>query len=379
MNNVGALALLMPVALQAAAKAGWAPGRMLMPLAFGSILGGMTTLIGTPPNLIVSAFRDEAAGGAFSMFAFAPVGVPVALAGVLFISLVGWRLVPARERAGVEGFDAGAYFTEARVPEESRIDGMTLGEIEERLEHAQVIGLVRREVRLRAPRASTRVRGGDILVIEAEPEALAAALTALGLKLEEDVDPEAASEDGDAEAAERAPAGGREGETAEGRRARGRRGGASRGQRAAPRGRGDDARGAGGAADRRADRPLGDRARAARALPREHAGALAAGQARDRRLKRVRFAAGDVLLMQGAPEAIAGFAADNGCLPLAERPLRLPDRRRMLLAVGIFLAAVAVAASGLAPAAVAFAGGVLAAWSPASCRRARSTPRSTGR
>jgi di/tricarboxylate transporter len=104
MNNVGALALLMPVALQIAKRLELPPGRVLMPLAFGSILGGTTTLIGTPPNLIVSGFRAEHGASAFGMFDFSPVGLAVTGAGVLFVGLLGWRLVPARERAGAEGF-----------------------------------------------------------------------------------------------------------------------------------------------------------------------------------------------------------------------------------------------------------------------------------
>ncbi len=149
MNNVGALALLMPVALQVAAKQELPPGKVLMPLAFGSILGGMTTLIGTPPNLIVSGFREQTGSGTFTMFDFSPVGIAIAGAGVLFVALVGWRLVPARKQAGAEGFDTGAYMTEARVPEDSAAAGKTLREIETELDKAdaQVIGMVRNDVR----------------------------------------------------------------------------------------------------------------------------------------------------------------------------------------------------------------------------------------
>ena len=93
MNNVGAMALLMPVAVQVSGRLGLTAGQVLMPLAFGTILGGMTTLIGTPPNLIVSGFRDEAGLGHFSMFDFAPVGVTVAVAGVLFVAGIGWRRI----------------------------------------------------------------------------------------------------------------------------------------------------------------------------------------------------------------------------------------------------------------------------------------------
>lgn len=96
MNNVGAMALLMPVAMQLSTRLELAAGQVLMPLAFGTILGGLTTLIGTPPNLIVSGFRSESLGHGFAMFDFALVGLPLALAALLFIALLGWRLVPAR-------------------------------------------------------------------------------------------------------------------------------------------------------------------------------------------------------------------------------------------------------------------------------------------
>jgi len=148
MNNVGALALLMPVAIQLAARHALPPGKVLMPLAFGSILGGMTTLIGTPPNLIVSGFRATTSAGSFAMFDFSPVGVAIAGVGIVFVALTGRWLVPTRERAGAEGFDTGSYLTEARIPEKSKTAGKTLGEIEVILDEfdAQVVGLIRRDI-----------------------------------------------------------------------------------------------------------------------------------------------------------------------------------------------------------------------------------------
>src|SRR5690606_9257800 len=186
--NVGALAVLMPLALQIAVKQSLPPGKILMPVAFGSILGGMTTLIGTPPNLIVSGFRQQSGAGGFTMFDFAPVGLAVAAVGVLFIAIIGWRLVPTRRHAVTEGFDTGAYLTEAKVPGGSSAIGKRLFEIDEALDEtdAQVIGVVRNEVRVTAPSRGWLVREGDILVIEAEADALPTALSALGLRLEED-------------------------------------------------------------------------------------------------------------------------------------------------------------------------------------------------
>ena len=186
MNNVGAMALLMPVAVQLSGRLDMTPGQVLMPLAFGTILGGMTTLIGTPPNLIVSGFRNEAGFGHFAMFDFAPVGVAVAVAGVSFVALVGWRLVPARKASGADGFDTGSYLTEVRVPEGSKAVGLTLRAFEHEIEdsEAQVVGLVRNEVRMTAPHGGRSIREGDILVLEADVETLATALSVFGIELE---------------------------------------------------------------------------------------------------------------------------------------------------------------------------------------------------
>ncbi|MFV2090765.1 MAG: SLC13 family permease, partial [Pseudomonadales bacterium] len=172
MNNVGAMALLLPLGLQLSSRYEIAPARILMPLAFGTILGGMTTLIGTPPNLIVSAFRAEAVGEGFAMFDFTPVGVVVAMAGVAFLALLGWRLVPARSKGvGMEEFDTGAYLVEARVAADSSSIGKTLRRAEIRLEKegAQIVGLIRDDTRLHAPNPRRHIREGDVLVIEADP------------------------------------------------------------------------------------------------------------------------------------------------------------------------------------------------------------------
>ena len=107
MNNVAALALLMPVDLQAAAKAKRSPALTLMPLSFASILGGLVTLIGTPPNIVIASFRGEALGEPYRMFDFAPVGLVCAVVGVLFVAFIGWRLIPGERQAkkGKETFE----------------------------------------------------------------------------------------------------------------------------------------------------------------------------------------------------------------------------------------------------------------------------------
>jgi len=340
MNNVGAMALLMPVAVQLADRLELPPGRVLMPLAFGTILGGMTTMIGTPPNLIVAGFRAQTGAGSFAMFDFTPIGLALAVTGVLFIVLVGWRLVPVRKRAGMEEFETGAYLTEVRLAEESKAVGMTLREVEAALEKAdaQVLGLVRNEVRMHAPQAWRKVQAGDILIIEAEVDALASALSSLGLGLEEAV---AADEEEGAADDDPAPASGD---------------------------RDDESATAdeivlqelvvrpGSALSGRAASELSLRTRYGLnllAVSREGARSMA-------RLRTLRIQAGDLLLMQGPEEALAEFAADYGCVPLAARELRLPDRRQAFSAAAIMLLAVAGAAFGLLPAAVSFALGVLA-------------------
>jgi di/tricarboxylate transporter len=371
MNNVGAMALLMPVAIQLARRLELTPGQVLMPLAFGTILGGMTTLIGTPPNLIVSSFRAQAGGASFGMFDFTPVGLAVAAVGVAFVAFVGWRLVPARQPAGIEGFEAGAYLTEARVADDSAAAGKTLREIEDALDDtgAQVVGLVRHEVRISAPDLRRKVQAGDILVIEAEAEALADVLATLGLKLEEAVAPppehaETADAEGKpAKAKPPQPARAAAGQRTSAGRARGAQGSDAKGHEA------DDQR------ERAREIALIELAvlpgsvlagrSASDILLRTRYGlnllALSRhGQRSTARLRSLAIRPGDLLLMQGPPEAVAEFAADNGCVPLAERELRIPNRRQAWIAGAVMALAVAGAAFGLLPAAISFALGVLA-------------------
>jgi di/tricarboxylate transporter len=353
MNNVGALALLMPVALQVAAKQGLPPGQVLMPMSFGSILGGMTTMIGTPPNLIVSGFRAEAGLGSFTMFDYTPVGITVAAVGILFIAVFGCRLVPVRERRGAEEFETGAYITEVRVHQGSKADGMRLHEVERALEQsgAQVLSMVRNDVRVMAPRGGRFVRTGDILVIEAEADALASALSSLGLKLDE-FKPEQPADEAEKPAQER-PADKTEAKEADRKKKEDKREKASGGDEiklvelaVLPQSR------------------LIDHSASDVQLRARYSINLLAVSRRGRRsmarLRTMTLRAGDVLLLQGAEDSVAEFANEMGCVPLAGRSLRLPDRRRIVLSSLIMLFAVGGAAFGLLPAAISFAGGVLA-------------------
>lgn len=337
MNNVGTLALLMPMAIEVSNRQNIPPGRLLMPLAFGSIFGGMTTLIGTPPNLIVAGFRAQSGAAPFSMFDFTPVGAVVTAAGILFIAAFGWRLVPVRKQAGTRGFEIGAYLTEAKVPEKSKAHGMTLDEIESALQDAdaQIVGIIREDAPIPAPHPKYRIRAGDILIIEADPASLRESLTVLGLKLEEDIQLEC-TRDADSEAAHCAKM-----ETAV-----------------------QSPEVVLAEMVLFADSGLNGRTVSdIRLRTRYGINLLAVSRQGKRtlaRLRSMRLAAGDVLLLQGEPEALNDFSIQFGCAPLAERPLKLPRKRETVMAAAVMTGGVCAAALDVVPASIAFVGAALA-------------------
>ena len=185
MNNVAALALLMPIDMQAASKAKRSPALSLMPLSFASILGGMITLIGTPPNIIIASFREQAVGEPFGMFDFSPVGAVTALVGVIFIALIGWRWIPNQgsgQGAVAKLFDLQEYTAEVRIAEDSVAIGQKLRDLDDDAEDADVaiIGLVRNGRRMPGRARYEVIAAGDLLVIEANAEAIDAFVGALG-------------------------------------------------------------------------------------------------------------------------------------------------------------------------------------------------------
>ena len=185
MNNVAALALLMPVDVQTARKAGRSPGLSLMPLSFATILGGMVTLIGTPPNIIIAAIREESLGAPFKMFDFAAVGGIAAIAGMTFVALVGWRLIPPRDDSSSTSDDLAEYIAELTVPEDSKHIGNRLSELEAEAEKTDVaiLGLIRDGKRHYGQARNTTLKAGDALVLEATPDALDEFRTTLNLAL----------------------------------------------------------------------------------------------------------------------------------------------------------------------------------------------------
>ncbi len=183
MNNVAALALLMPVDIQTARKAGRSVGLTLMPLSFATILGGMATLIGTPPNIIIASIRAETLGEPFKMFDFAPVGGIAAIAGLAFVSLIGWRLIPNRGAQEEASEALAEYIAELTLPPESPHIGKRVSELYEDAEKSDVaiIGLIRDGKRRYGRAANASLREGDALVLEARPEALDEFRAALNL------------------------------------------------------------------------------------------------------------------------------------------------------------------------------------------------------
>jgi hypothetical protein len=169
MNNVGALALLMPVAIQSAIKADRSPATVLMPLSFASILGGLVTLIGTPPNILIASYRQEVTGESFTMFDFTPVGGVIALAGILFMLLFGWRLVKVRSTdLGANLFDIDGYLFETRVTEDSPVVGMSTSKFQNMLRDNKMDLLARisGDIEFAPPDGRYKIKQGDYLMIQ---------------------------------------------------------------------------------------------------------------------------------------------------------------------------------------------------------------------
>lgn len=309
-NNVAAVALLMPVTLQLARKSNRSPSRYLMPVAYSSLLGGMLTLIGTPPNIIISSYRAQVSGEGFGFFAFTPVGAGVAIAGIAYMALLGWRLLPERkgQASREEMFQINDYFTEVRITAESTVKEKSFQELSELLgENILIAGLVRDKRRILLPSAATLLRVDDILIVQADSESLNSFVAESGCKLvgSKDLGEQALRSDEVALAE----------------------------------------------AVVRADSSMIDQTVRRLDLRRRHGVNLLAvarqGERLRGRLAGIRFRAGDVLLLQGPPDAIQEMLTALGALPLAERRLRLGYPKRIILGIAIFGGAIGLVSFGL--------------------------------
>ncbi|MBL1268164.1 MAG: SLC13 family permease [Halomonas sp.] len=346
MNNVGALALLLPVAMRLAREHNTSPSLLLMPLAFGSLLGGLTTLIGTPPNIIISSYRREVTDEAFSMFSFSPVGIVVALAGLAFIVLVGWRLTPKRsgQASTDEMFDTANYLVELKVGEESKAKGLTLQQLRDELDETiPVLAVVRDDNRRAGYNFHGALEEGDILLLEAGPDELQMLEDKVGLSAIAELDEEAEA-DSEVEDAEH-PASNKEADKAKNKDA------AQDQQRV-------DTEGLQliEAVVRNDSMMIN---RSVRELRLNHQfGLHLVAVARDggrlkQRLRDIRFKNGDVLLLQGSENEISDSLASLGCLPLASRELHLGQPRKLAVSIAIFALAIMAMLFDLLPAAVA--------------------------
>lgn len=309
MNNVAALALLMPMDIRAAHRAKRSPALTLMPLSFASILGGMVTLIGTPPNIVIATFREGALGAPYKMFDFAPVGAVVAITGVLFVVLIGWRLIPverskhdtAKELSELKGFVA-----EPKVPESSKAIGKTLAELAEVATESEVsiLGLVRRGKRLQGMARAEVVRQNDLIVLEGSPDSIDQFVGAVGLEY-------AGSDKHDGIASEVV----------------------SSMEVVVPQG----------------SRIVGRSSVDVGLLYRQGVTLLGISRSGQRIRDRVRHApirAGDILLLLGTETRLPDVVEWLGCLPLAERGIEFTQRGKAWTAVGIFAAAIVAASLG---------------------------------
>ncbi|MEX2494698.1 MAG: SLC13 family permease [Woeseia sp.] len=187
MNNVATLALLMPVEMQAAAKAKRSAALTLMPLSFATILGGMITLIGTPPNIVIAEIRNDAFGASYRMFDYAPVGAACALVGILYIAVIGWRLLPVESKDAKSDealFDLAEYIAELKVGEGSSAVGKRVRDLDEDAQESgvDVIGLIRGGRRMPGMGRAVEIKAGDSLVVEGNPESIDEALGSLKLE-----------------------------------------------------------------------------------------------------------------------------------------------------------------------------------------------------
>ena len=318
-KNIGALAIMMPIAFQMARKSGTSISCYLMPMAFASLLGGLMTLVGTSPNVIVSGIREELTGRPFSMFDYTPVGFALAAAGVAFLA-VGYRLLPGGQKPAVamgEALDVQAYVTEARIPEGSPAAGKTIAALGGKGEDEVLVTAVLRDGRSQADLArNTRLRAGDIVLLEGAPDALERLIATEALELE--------GQD----------------------RQLGKTG--SR-----------DEVGVVEAVIGTDSILIGEAAGRLELHGRYDINLLAvsrSGERFTRRLRDIRLRAGDMIVLQGVLPQFPLKLQELGCLPLAEREVWLGNLTRSILPLAILGVAMALTALGLVSVEIAFFG-----------------------
>ena len=314
-KNIGALAMLMPVAFQLARRHGTSPAHLLMPMSFAALLGGIVTLVGTSPNIIVARMREEILGQPFAMFDFTPVGIGLALAGVIFLAF-GWRLLPGDRKgaASIEAaFNLEDYTTEVTVPEDSPFAGKTVADLTALADdEIQVMAIVHGRDRVR-PKPGTKLKANQRLMLQGESAALERVVAEAKLKLSHERNREIDARDDDIGVME---------------------------------------------AIVTADSPLIDRSAIEFKLyDHHHVNLLAVSRSGRRilhRLGAVRLKPGDVIVLQGDLTTLPEVLGELRCLPLAERSLSLGRGRRGFIPVAVLAVAMLLVAFNVLPVAVAF-------------------------
>lgn len=318
-KNVGALAIMMPVALQVARRTGTPQSRLLMPMAFGAMAGGMVTLVGTSPNILVAEVRQDIVGQPFQMFDYAPVGLALTAAALAFLAF-GYRLLP-KDRTGALGLSAAlsanAYLTEAHAPEDWPLEPTTITALSEAAGgEVKVMALIREGKRKARPRGNTVVRPGDTLLLKGGQEALEDFIDAARMKLVRGDRPVLLEEAKDEVHLVEAVIG--------------------------------------------ADSPLTGQSVRQLDLYGQHGlnllGVSRSGYELTQHLRTAKLQSGDVLLLQGSESNLPARLAELRLLPLAEREVRLGGARRKFLPAVVLAVAMVMVGFGVIPVSIAFFG-----------------------
>ncbi len=321
MNNVGALAVFMPIAIHLAVKNNRSPSIFLMPIAFSSLIGGMTTLIGTPPNIIISSFRNDSLGEPFAMFDFLPVGIGIVVASLAYIVFISWRILPDRvaKSSGHRRFNIDEYITEVMIVTKAKIIDLSLYELRKKIQSdVQILNIIRNNQLLHAPRASFKLNEGDILTIETDSENLKAFLDETNVELVgKGIDKEKEEEAAESPAPKR-----------------------------------ESFENITNVEVVVMSDSILNRKTASQLKMRSRFGINLLAISRQgtqiqRRIDHIKFQVGDVLLLQGNSDQIDDILETIGCLPLADRGFTIGKPRKIILALAIFLLAIGLVISGI--------------------------------
>ncbi len=312
MKNIGALAIFMPVATQLARRHRTKQHFVLMPMAFASLMGGLMTLVGTSPNLVVSRVRQDLLGKPFGMFDYLPVGLGITLIGMIFLSF-GWRLLPADRqgsRSAEDAFSVEDYVSELRLSDDSVFVGQTVADIEKLASgEVHVVGIVRERFRRLVPDPDWTISIDDVLLIRGDAPALQRVVIGAGL----------------VPAADRAVDGGNL-SIAE--------------------------------AIVQKESPLIGQTSSTARLAEQFGLTLIAisrtGHRFRRRLRQVSLREGDLLLLRGPEHGLGERLTTAGLFPLAERRLQVGRRRSVWVPAGIVVLTVLALALQIVPVAIAF-------------------------